>query len=1243
MGRPETPLDPTAGPVQRLAHELRELRRAAGSPSYRALAEGARFTAATLSKAARGEQLPSLAVLQAYVRACGGDPAEWETRWKEAEAAVAREPREDEDATPPYRGLARFEPDDRELFFGRNRLVAELSELVYGHRFAVVFGASGSGKSSLLRAGLIPRLREEIAGLGQSAVLRVFTPGASPARTYGHLLTPGEGEPESWVVVDQFEEVFTLCQDRAERDRFVELLLGAREPGSRLRVLIAVRADFYVRCGEHRGLAEALRGAAMLVGPMTADELRDVVVEPARAVGLIVERELTARLVEEVLDEPGGLPMLSHALLETWRRRRGRMLTLAAYEAAGGVSGGIAATAEEAYGRLTEAQARAARRLLLRMVEPGQGTPDTRRPLTLAELEEWADPDVRVVVEGLTRTRLLTVDDDGVHLAHEALIACWPRLHDWIEEDRERLRHHRQLTEAARLWVEHDRDQGALYRGARLARAEELFPDHADDLALTAAERDFLGAALEVRAAEGRAAVRGRRRIRTLVSTLAAVLVVALVAGLFAWQQHDDNEHRATDDAARRVAEVADGLRTTDPYTAMLLGVAAWRVSPLPESRRALFGSLAQPETDAFTDPAAGDEPMRFLVGSGRTLLSVDGRTWRTWDTATHRRTGLGRLPAGRVTSASPDGRILAVDEDDGGIGLWDTASGRWAGAPKSTADAIGFGAGGRIYLESDWDDDRVRLRSVTDGRPLFDTLVPSPTDVAPSADGRLVAVCPAGKAPQVWDIVGHRILHGNWEQAGAVCDDQSVLVFSQKGRFAAVGHDKVRVWDTASGRHVANLDGPGAEYASFSEDGAFLAAGQDGEIKVWRLAGPTAPVFRYALNNQHLYGALAWDPDHPRLRYLEGGTVHTLDLGTAVTSTWASHPLEQTLLSPDGRTLATAERTGTTYRVQLRDTRDGHVTRTLPTPPPPVPRDRAEPVAPTSDSRLLMAFSQEGTTLAYGVIASSRIAALQQFTVWDMADRRERTTLNLPMSAPGDAVESLALGAGGRTLYVAHTTAIGERGYEVWDIARHRRTAVFPDMTGSILAVRPDGRLLVGDNRVIRLPSGAVVGKELTQGEDIGALAFAPDGSRLAAGDRAGRVTLWDADVRHRARVLRNVFPSPLGDGPEGISALSFSPDGRVLAVGGDAGTLQLWDIATQQPLGSPLTTPGDPVASLAFSPEGTTLYAVGVHAPLQQYTVAPDRAVAQVCARVGHADLTKTQWHTYIPDVPYRRVCGR
>ncbi|WP_405870928.1 helix-turn-helix domain-containing protein [Streptomyces sp. NBC_00005] len=1236
MGRPERPVDPQAGPVQWLAHELRELRKTAGGPSYRAMAKVAGFSATTLSQAAAGERLPSLAVVQGYVRACGGDPAEWEPRWKEAEEETNRAGAEvPEDVPVPYRGLARFEPGDQHLFFGRDRVVDEVDELVCEHRFAVLFGPSGSGKSSLLRAGLIPRLQGEIAARGCPATLRILTPGPTPATTYGHLLAPAEGEPESWVVVDQFEEVFTLCRDVRERSRFIDLLLAARDPDVRLRVLVAVRADFYARCAEHRDLADALSRAALLLGPMTAQELREAVVGPAQAVGCLVERTLTARLVDEVLDEPGGLPMLSHALQETWRRRKGRMLGLAGYEAAGGVRGAIAATAEEVYGGLSADQARTARHLLLRMVEPGQGTPDTRRPLTRAELEEWAGPDVPVVVERLTGARLLTADEDGVQLAHEALITCWPRLHGWIEQDRERLRHHRVLADAVRTWLEHDRDPGALYRGTRLARAEELFPDHPGDPALTASERSFLSAALEVRETERRAAARISRRHRFLTVSLSAVLAVALLTGFAVWHEYDDNRTQRTQNAARRVAEVADALRTTDPRTALLLGAASWRISQLPETRRALLGSLAQPQTDTFTDPAPGEETQRVLTDTGRILLSAQGRSWRTWDVTTHSAVGSGRVPEGTVTEAGPDARVLGVTVGDG-VRLWDTATRRWTGGSHALPDVgdIRFTRDGRAFLSTE--GDRLRLRSVKDGHVLFDTRAPAAAITAVSADGRQAAAC-SGSAPQLWDTSADRALPGAW-QRDRLCSEDTALLALGGERMAAATGTGLRVWNTGTGRRIADIYDSGVEYASFSRDGAFLATADRTEIRVWRLAVTAEPVFRYPLNNQHLYGGLAWDRDGRTLRYLEGGTAHTLDLRAAVTSGWHSTPVDQVRFSPDGRTYATAERTGDHYVFRLRATTDGHVLRTLPALRVPVSTDPALPVVPR-DTLPVAAFSPDGTRFAYGVSAPGRVAVAQPVRIWDVSRNRALTSLDLA----GGAVIEIALGQEGRTLYAARTSAVGAITDEVWDLARKRRTAALPGVTGSGLAARPDDGLLVGDGRIAHLPSGRTAGHDLVQGDELGGLAFAADGSLLAAGDLTGRVALWDGNLAHREGILRNVFPAPHGTDPEGVSALAFSPDGRTLAVGGDAGSLQLWDVATQQPLDSALPTPGEAIDALSFSSDGTTLYAGSAHVPLQRYDVDPGRAVETVCARAGGVGLTRAQWRTYVPEAPYRKVCGR
>ncbi|MFD0412265.1 hypothetical protein [Streptomyces sp. NPDC127108] len=583
MGRKENPVDPSAGPVQQFAFELRKLRQEADSPTYRQMARSARYSVTALSQAAAGTALPSLAVTLAYVRACGGNVPQWERRWKEAhEATALAEPREGR-MQPPYQGLARFEPDDHDRFFGRDTLVDVARALMSEHRFTAVLGPSGSGKSSVLRAGLIPALRAGADGL---AAIRILTPGEHPLRTHAPALHPADSDADTVVIVDQFEEVFTLCHDPAERTAFIERLLTSRDPDSRLRVVIAVRADFYGRCAERRTLANALTASSLLVGPMSEAELREVVVKPAQAVGLIVERDLTARLISEIKDEPGGLPLLSHVLLETWRRCRGRALTMEAYEAAGGLHGAIAQTAETIHTQFTEAQADLARLLLLRLITPGEGAPDTRRPVPRSELDLAEDTgDVDQVLDRLARARLITLDDDTVDLAHEALITSWPRLRGWIDTGRERLLVHRRLTEAAHAWAQHHRHRDSLWRGPRLNAAEEHWTTPSQQQSLTCVERDFLQASTAARS-------RARRLRRVLVAVVSVLVVLASLAGGLALQQHRTAQRQYEEQEGRNAAMAAVSLMASpsgrDRVLGMKLSVAAWRIASVEETRAVL-------------------------------------------------------------------------------------------------------------------------------------------------------------------------------------------------------------------------------------------------------------------------------------------------------------------------------------------------------------------------------------------------------------------------------------------------------------------------------------------------------------------------------------------------------------------------------------------------------------------------------------------------------------------------------
>ncbi|WP_037678111.1 helix-turn-helix domain-containing protein [Streptomyces griseus] len=1244
MGRREKPVDPDAGPIQRLAHELRSLREKAGKPPYREMAERAGYSITAMSQAAAGDQLPSLAVVRAYAEALDADPDEWERRWREAEAAV-RAPAPDE--RPPYRGLARFEPADSDLFFGREALVAELAELTREDRFAAVFGPSGSGKSSLLRAGLIPLLRQA-EGAERPAVIRVLTPGGRPAHTHEKALVPDERDGDTWVIVDQFEELFTLCHDRAERDRFLDLLLTARKPDSRLRVVLAVRGDFYGHCADHRGLAAAVGRANLLVGPMSRDELREVITGPAAAAGLNVERSLTARIIDEIVDQPGALPMLSHSLLQTWARRRGPLLSLAAYEETGGVRGAIAATAEEVYGGLAVEQGRTARRILLRLIAPGDGTADTRRPASRAELGGG----VQGVLERLAAARLVTLDGDTVELAHEALITGWPRLAGWIEVDRERLREQRRLGEAARGWEELARDPGALYRGTRLARAEELFARQKNDDEparsnddLTVLERSFLAASLAARDAEGEAETRTARRTRSLAVGLSVFLVLALAAGLIAWQRNEVSQEESAKAAARRLATVADSLRSTDPRTAALLGVAAWKTAPLTESRSALLGALAQPERDAFTDPRSGKDVRRFLSDGGRTLLSVDGTTVTARNVADHGIRATYHLPSGtQVGDVGPDSRSLVVIGPDGGGRLWNLPSGRSA-AELGDAWVWDSSPDGTTYLAGPTDEaGPVRLHRTGDGKVLFTTDLPGTlTSAAVGPGGRLLALCPADGPLQLWNTADHKRLPGAWEKAdktvcgtGSGADDGSRLLrFSADGsRLAAVYGTRALVWDVRAGQAVADFasDGvTGFTQATLSPDGEFLATADDHELAVWRLATGGTRAFGRPLSKDEATG-LAWDRGTSRLlSYLDGATVHTLDLTDRLSPRWQSTPADASALSPDGSALATVTRFGNGYRFELRATRTGAV----------VAHARLGALPSASDEQApLLAFGPDSDELGIADTVSSHGALRLRFTVWDVRAHRVRTSFDTAGAADRPAA-ALALGPGGHTLLAARTAA-GTTMTEVWNTDDRRRTRTVRGLSGEALASRPDGHLLVSsDDQYADPGTGKVSGRALADGREVTALAFSPDGTRLAVGDSRGHVTLWDGDVRRRTGAVTGTSDTVSQGEPEAVEAIAFSSDGGTLAVGGANGTLRLWDTGTQQLLGTDLPTPGDEIRALAFAEDGGTVYASGPDVPLWRLHIAPDRAVRTICARTG-GGLTEAQWRTYVPDAPYENVCA-
>ncbi|MFH8497849.1 nSTAND1 domain-containing NTPase [Streptomyces coeruleorubidus] len=1208
----------------------------------------------------------------------------------------------------PYPGLKAFGTEQARWFFGRDTLIADLlvrlDERLGECGPVAVVAPSGAGKSSLLRAGLLPALdRGALPGAGSYAM---FTPTAAPLANLATQLADVTGleltrikkaisdgadflvdlirethqekypaEPMRFVlVVDQLEELFTLCKDSEERSAFLDLLhtlceqrAGGCDPVGLL--VYGLRADFYGQCTDHPALRRTLQSNQLLVGPMPREGLEEAILYPAADVGLHVEPGLVDLLLRDLGSHPGGtaledvdhpnapggyaagrLPLLAHALRATWQQKHGNTLTVDAYKATGGIHHAIARTAEHRFGRLDKHGQLVARTIFLHLVKIGDGTEDTRRRVTRSDLLDIsAHPEVADdVINLFMASRLLAQERDTVEIIHEALLYAWPRLREWIKSDRDTSLVRQKLEETSVDWERHGRETGLLYRGARL-EAVVSWANSPQEGRLSPLAKAFLAASL-------RKKHRSVQRRRSVIVVLSVLSLLTTSAALVALHQRSSAQRERDAALQSRLVAEADALRDTDRSLAAQLDLVAQRRQPSDVMHTRLMSHANSPLSKLLRGHSGYVAAVAYN-SKGDVLASAGAdQQIRLWDTADpdHPKP-LGKPMYGHkgyvaTVAFNPKGDVLASAGADQQIRLWNTADpdhpkplGQELRPRIGAITSLKFSADGRMLVSGGamvriWDmANPIRPKSL--GLPLGGE-VPVTGPIALSPDGDTLATSDHDNSVRLWDVTNQgkpkplpKSLPGHGGLVRAVA-------FSPSGRtVATAGEDRsIRLWDISRRGDPKSLGGApnahsGAIYSiAFSKDGHKMASvGQDNAVRLWSVAsmGSLIPLGEPLTGHVGTVFSVAFSPDGRGLA--SAGSDETVRLWSLPASILLGHGhrVSDVSFSPKGRLLATS---GYDATVRLWNIAD-----------PAHPKTLGRSLIGHSGYVYTVAFSPDGRTLASG--GRDRTVRL-----WDVSDPFNPKSLGKPLVGHTEFVSSVALSPDGRTL----ASGGGDEKVQLWNVANPLHPTLLSDRLFHIgpvydVSFSRDGTILAyaGGRQLVRLqnisePTRPKMETTPLIHKDIGdiySVDFSSVGRLIVSASSDQSLRLWK--LSHTSRPMAH--GKPLNGHSGAVRATAFRSDGKALASAGNDRTVRLWDLKVldvPKPFGTPLTGHTDDVRSIEYSHDGLLLASASSDTTVRLWTLDTRENMDRVCAST--TPINEVQWARYLPGIPYDPPCS-